>query len=115
MIIYEFYSHLNNRVVKSFNFLSHSREENRDSLDRDEGHHLDHHYDPHHDHNHHLDHQEDGAVLDEAHHRDGGGGEHLVEAGGLLSRVGGEGAVERSGDCGDVELSLVASDGVNNT
>ena len=76
-------------------------------------HHYDH-YDQRHYHYHHLDHQEDGAVLDEAHHGDGGGGEHLVEAGRLLGRVGGEGAVERSGDCCDVELSLVASDGVNN-
>ena len=87
-------------MIKPLNFLSHPREENGDPLYCDEGHH--------------LDHEEHRSVLDEAHHGDGGGGEHLVEAGRLLGRVGGEGAMERSGDCGDVELSLVASDGVNN-
>ena len=106
--------HLNNRMIKSLNFLSHSWEENWNALNCDEGHNLDHHSDQHHSHSYYLHHQEDGAVLDEAHHGDGGGGEHLVEAGRLLGRVGWEGAVKRSGDCGDVELSLVASDGVNN-
>ena len=72
------------------------------------------HYDQNHHQCHHLDHEEDGAVLNESHHGNGGGGEHLVEAGGLLGGVGREGAVERSGDGGDVELSLVTADGVNN-
>ena len=88
-------------MIKPLNFLSHPREENGDPLYCDEGHH--------------LDHEEHRSVLDEAHHGDGRGGEHLVEARRLLGGVGGEGAVEGPGDGGDVQLRVVARDGVDNT
>ena len=38
---------------------------------------------------------------------------HLVEAGRVLGRVGGQGAVEGSGDGGEVEGGVVTRDGVD--